>query len=327
MPDVTKFTTLTFDCYGTLIDWERGILAELRPWVEAWVDGTTLRIGQKQATAAAVSAPVSPIGKEIAGRDWMLAIFGRGTLFTTMNVPPIPVDQLPPEALAVLRAAVLLNELGFGVRVDGDKVQFVIDVRTVFANPDDVLGKVLAIQPRQVFTGEAGTLAKQLADSAPGSPFAADFAAGYGGLMLPAAALGTSAAVATSAFMDYMKKSKQSEAALQLGRLARALKAEASANAAFPKGKVAQTTPCCESGGTCSDPSAWKDPMWQALDFSIEEPHRFRYGYESDGKTFTATAIGDLDCDGIEITYRLTGSFDAQGNPSTQLEEPARNTD
>lgn len=34
MPDLTKFTTLTFDCYGTLIDWERGILAELRPWVE-----------------------------------------------------------------------------------------------------------------------------------------------------------------------------------------------------------------------------------------------------------------------------------------------------
>jgi 2-haloacid dehalogenase len=32
MLDLTKFNTLTFDCYGTLIDWERGILAELRPW-------------------------------------------------------------------------------------------------------------------------------------------------------------------------------------------------------------------------------------------------------------------------------------------------------
>src|SRR5580765_6189741 len=29
---LTDFTTLTFDCYGTLIDWEKGILAELRPW-------------------------------------------------------------------------------------------------------------------------------------------------------------------------------------------------------------------------------------------------------------------------------------------------------
>ena len=34
MPDLTKFNTLTFDCYGTLIDWERGILAELRPWAD-----------------------------------------------------------------------------------------------------------------------------------------------------------------------------------------------------------------------------------------------------------------------------------------------------
>src|SRR5437660_1324860 len=32
MMKVTDFNTLTFDCYGTLIDWERGILAELRPW-------------------------------------------------------------------------------------------------------------------------------------------------------------------------------------------------------------------------------------------------------------------------------------------------------
>ena len=34
MHDVTRFNTLTFDCYGTLIDWERGILAELRPWAD-----------------------------------------------------------------------------------------------------------------------------------------------------------------------------------------------------------------------------------------------------------------------------------------------------
>ena len=34
MPRITDFSTLTFDCYGTLIDWERGILAELRPWAE-----------------------------------------------------------------------------------------------------------------------------------------------------------------------------------------------------------------------------------------------------------------------------------------------------
>jgi 2-haloalkanoic acid dehalogenase type II len=30
--DLNGFTTLSFDCYGTLIDWETGLLAELRPW-------------------------------------------------------------------------------------------------------------------------------------------------------------------------------------------------------------------------------------------------------------------------------------------------------
>ena len=30
--DLTRFDALTFDCYGTLIDWERGILAALKPW-------------------------------------------------------------------------------------------------------------------------------------------------------------------------------------------------------------------------------------------------------------------------------------------------------
>jgi 2-haloacid dehalogenase len=30
--DLTKFRTLSFDCYGTLIDWEAGILAVLTPW-------------------------------------------------------------------------------------------------------------------------------------------------------------------------------------------------------------------------------------------------------------------------------------------------------
>ena len=34
MIGINGFTTLTFDCYGTLIDWERGIFAELRPWAD-----------------------------------------------------------------------------------------------------------------------------------------------------------------------------------------------------------------------------------------------------------------------------------------------------
>ncbi len=34
MTDLTSFTALSFDCYGTLIDWETGIAAVLSPWAE-----------------------------------------------------------------------------------------------------------------------------------------------------------------------------------------------------------------------------------------------------------------------------------------------------
>jgi 2-haloalkanoic acid dehalogenase type II len=33
MLDLHHFRALTFDCYGTLIDWERGILAFIEPWL------------------------------------------------------------------------------------------------------------------------------------------------------------------------------------------------------------------------------------------------------------------------------------------------------
>jgi 2-haloacid dehalogenase len=32
--NLSDFRVLTFDCYGTLIDWESGILAQLRPWAQ-----------------------------------------------------------------------------------------------------------------------------------------------------------------------------------------------------------------------------------------------------------------------------------------------------
>ena len=32
---LTDFDALSFDCYGTLIDWEAGIAAVLRPWASA----------------------------------------------------------------------------------------------------------------------------------------------------------------------------------------------------------------------------------------------------------------------------------------------------
>ncbi len=69
-----------------------------------------------------------------------------------------------------------------------------------------------------------------------------------------------------------------------------------------------------------------QNPTWQALDFEIDEPHLFRYGYHSDGKTVQAVAIGDLDCDGIDMTYHLELSA-PNGNPSATITEPPPNSD
>ena len=35
MSNIQKFKAISFDCYGTLINWEKGLLATLRPWLEA----------------------------------------------------------------------------------------------------------------------------------------------------------------------------------------------------------------------------------------------------------------------------------------------------
>ena len=45
MPDSRVFKVLTFDCYGTLIDWEKGILTALRPLLSCHnIDVTNRRI-------------------------------------------------------------------------------------------------------------------------------------------------------------------------------------------------------------------------------------------------------------------------------------------
>ena len=55
---------LTFDCYGTLIDWETGILTALRPWLErsgcALTDDTVLEAYARAESAAELQHPKMP---------------------------------------------------------------------------------------------------------------------------------------------------------------------------------------------------------------------------------------------------------------------------
>lgn len=128
---------------------------------------------------------------------------------------------------------------------------------------------------------------------------------------------------------DYKNKSRATEASLQLNKLGKKAKSAFVETGEFPKGKVGPTPagPCCkgEKGKCAVDAKAWQDPAWQALEFSIDEPSLYQYSYESDGKTFTALAVGDLDCDSNSATYTLKGTVD-NGNPSVNLEMPPKGT-
>jgi hypothetical protein len=52
----------------------------------------------------------------------------------------------------------------------------------------------------------------------------------------------------------------------------------------------------------------WSDHTWSALSFQINDEHYFVYSFDSSGTltaaNFTATANGDLDCDGTFSTFQ-----------------------
>lgn len=128
-------------------------------------------------------------------------------------------------------------------------------------------------------------------------------------------------------FDSYAKKAKRSEAELNLDAIGKSAKVNYITDAEFPKAQVPLTpaTTCCATPSkkcpaTASD---WQGvDAWDRLDFEMTEDHYFRYSYESDGVTFVARAVGDLDCDGQEVVYELRGEV-VDGNPQVTLTKPS----
>lgn len=173
--------------------------------LDAWTELHELRLGTKQPAAASGPAvSLTPVGKEIAGGEWALAFWGRGSLYGATGFPGFSGQDVPAQTLLAIRAIALVSELGVAVRADGDKLSGVVGLRTLFANPDDVVDKVLAIPPADIAAGKLDA-AKAIAAASPSSPFAGDVAAGQGGLMVPMAFMGMLAAVVMPAFTSYMR--------------------------------------------------------------------------------------------------------------------------
>ncbi|CAN5518712.1 hypothetical protein BH11MYX1_BH11MYX1_16160 [soil metagenome] len=126
------------------------------------------------------------------------------------------------------------------------------------------------------------------------------------------------------AFQDYKHKAMATEGSLELNKISKEAKYVVAEKSGFPIGKALLTpaTECCKSADhKCApDPKSWAAEPWTTLGFTIDDPHRFRYSYESiDGTSFTATAVADLDCNGTLTTMTATGTLDASGSPHTEI--------
>lgn len=72
-------------------------------------------------------------------------------------------------------------------------------------------------------------------------------------------------------------------------------------------GPTPKAPPSEHCSGYPVQPSNWDAPGWQALGFGIFGSHRYQYSFESDGRRFTARAVGDLDCDAVLSTFEVIG--------------------
>jgi hypothetical protein len=124
-------------------------------------------------------------------------------------------------------------------------------------------------------------------------------------------------------------RGRRSEAELNLDAIKKSAKNHFVDEATYPVATVGLTPaqPCCRGGGVTkcpADPANWQGvEAWDMLDFEITESHFFQYSYESDGKTYVARAVGDLDCDGVTSTWELRGTSEG-GNQETILIKPTR---
>jgi type II secretory pathway pseudopilin PulG len=149
--------------------------------------------------------------------------------------------------------------------------------------------------------------------------------------------IGMLAAIAIPAFLKHIKKSKTAEA-IQMVKMmsngARSYYLEDRADPrtgaviphAFPSASAGPTPPlgeCCKHPGeTCPPaPELWKAEPWASLKFSVDEPSRYSYQFtvEGTGKgaRYTASAFGDLDCDGVYSTFEMYGDVNVFGEPTT----------
>jgi type IV pilus assembly protein PilA len=152
-------------------------------------------------------------------------------------------------------------------------------------------------------------------------------------LMIVVAIIGILAAVAIPAFMKYIRRSKTSEATMNIRKLYDSSVSYYQEEHAARDGQVlprqfpVQVVSTPPAGSACDNGTSrkyapvandWNNASWQALNFAVDDPLYYSYQYDSAGtgaaSSFTARANGDLNCDQVLSTFERIGEVDAENN-------------
>ncbi|HEY4242040.1 MAG TPA: hypothetical protein VGM88_19605 [Kofleriaceae bacterium] len=309
----------------------------LRVSLDAWLDDHVLHIaaadGPVRPPPPVTLAPIPafPLREELAQGAWSFALWGRGALFTPQAANEI---GFPTELARMQLLDALFDEVGFGVRRDGDAVRIVAGVRTAWASSDAVVNARLAITPLDILGTAA--VAKTAAAALPGSLLADDIAAGHAGRILPDLVVQLGLRFVVPALAEPAETPKPAEgthvqptneALKSFVKLTTGASRAQKHTGKFPIGEAPlPKASCCAAADRHCAAADWSGSPWKELGFDLDGPTDFRYSYSSaDGTTFHATAVGDLDCDGTEVTYQLDGKIE-NGQTLVKLTSPT-NTD